>query len=143
MRLLEEYGFWFAGNAPPAGNRKHSVLDASTKFTYFKAMKQVLLCQFPHYPLLQSSENGWWHELIGLFSKLAFRTTMLDPAKPNDPSALPLYHYITTQDIGIGQCNFITFCVKNNLRQGQNDVPLFSTRRNIYFFSATKHSFQY
>ena len=101
IKFLEDYGLWFAGNTLPAGNKKDSTLEASTKFTYFKAMKQVLLRQFPHHPCLKSSEGGWWHELIGSFSKLVFRTTMLDSAVPNNPPALPLYRDITIQDIGI------------------------------------------
>ena len=102
IRFLEEFGLWFAGNTLPAGNKKDAVLEATTKYTYFKAMKQVLLRTFPHHPLLLSLEDGWWHNLIGSFSTLAFRTTMLDPTVSHDPSSLPLYRDITTQDIGIG-----------------------------------------
>ena len=102
IRFIEEFALWFACNTLPVANRQDKDLKASAKYTYFKATKQVLLRQFPHHPLLLSPEDGWWHHLIGSFSKLANRTTMLDPAQSNDPSALPLYRDITTQDIGIG-----------------------------------------
>ena len=102
IRFIEEYGLWFAGNQLPAGNKKDTVLEASTKYTYFKATRQVLLRYFPDHPLLKGDEDALWHELIGSFYNLSHRTNMLDPAVSNDPSSLLLYRDITTKDIGIG-----------------------------------------
>ena len=102
IRFLEEYGVWLAGNSLPSLTKKDCSLEASTKFTYIKATKQALLCRFHHYPVLKSSDDGWWHELISSFHKMPLRTTMLDPNIASDPSPLPLYRGITSEDHGVG-----------------------------------------
>ena len=58
IRFLEEYGVWLGGNSLPSLSKKDCSLEASTKFTYFKATKQVLLCRFPDHPVLKPSDDG-------------------------------------------------------------------------------------
>ena len=102
IRLLEESGLWLAGNTLPSMTRKDSPLEASTKFTYFKAMRQVLLRLFPDQPVLKSSDDGWGHDLVSSFHKMAFRTTTLDHSLSTDPLSLSIYRDITTQDCVVG-----------------------------------------
>ena len=98
MWLLQEFGILFASNTLSSMHRKDSPLEPSTKFTYFKAMKQVLRRCFPDHPVLKSSDDSWWSDLLFSFQNWLSAPSCLILPCPAIPPPFPFkYRDVTTQ----------------------------------------------
>ena len=85
------FGKFFANNSLRKV-KGAGVLDASTKFVYFKAFRKVMYQRFPEHEELQPKDTPvWWTDLMARFKREAEQCSLRDPSVSVAVKSAPLY----------------------------------------------------
>ena len=96
LPFADRFAKFFSNNSLPKA-RGAGVLDASTKFTYFKAFRQTMYQYFPEHEELQPKDTpGWWTDLMARFKREAEQSALRDPSISIAVKSTPLYRDTST-----------------------------------------------